>query len=127
LSGVVNLVYLVREVVELIRAHRVGEAISRMEQAERNRDAEDFRARQAVVHETNRALVEVKAGKEEVLNAIRALPPTERFDAEHGLLLIIDRVFDEEINRLRIKKRQHSRPRGRQPDGTRVTKRSSPR
>ena len=96
---------------ELIRAIKAGEleAAARLAEEARQRAAlADYEDRSKAVAQDARAMVQLKRQREEVRQAIDGLPADVRLDAEHRVVPIIWKTFDQEIARLRCRKRRNS-------------------
>jgi len=105
-----DVVLLVCDLVALIKAGEVEEAARRVGRAGRAHSAAAFTARQATLHEVNRALHAALRQREALLAAVDALPETERPFARMQIEEICAALLDYEIVRLRSEKRRLALP-----------------
>ncbi|HEY0094951.1 MAG TPA: hypothetical protein VGB96_11520 [Archangium sp.] len=102
---------LMRIVAAHLREKEEARAFEQLQRASQQAAlARHTRAAEAVTA-TNLALIETRQGLDQVLAEIQRLPPAERAGVEARLMPLVDRLFRDEIARLKSLKRQLANPR----------------
>jgi hypothetical protein len=97
--------------VALIEAQELEKAKQLAQRANQSARTYDFKSRQLAVHEVTRCLKEAQGQREKLLQAVEALPGTQKLFARAQVEAICRDLFDGEIAWLRTRKRQLSQPR----------------
>lgn len=97
------------DLIALVRAHELQAAIRKVNERLRAASAECFAANALAITEINRFIKAAELERERVLAEIGKLPSDERRHAALELKGLVDRLFSDEIARLRSRKRTLSR------------------
>ena len=106
-----DLLALGNQLVELIHSHELQAAAERVREAERLHIRANVDARRLQIDEINRALSSAKAVCERLRAAVEGLPPNERPFAKAQIKDVIEQHFTTEMNELRKRKKELSKPR----------------
>ncbi|QRK05279.1 hypothetical protein JQX13_34505 [Archangium violaceum] len=102
---------LMRLVAALIREREETRAFEQLQSARQQAALERYARAQEAIMATNLAVLEAQRGRDQVLAEIQRLPPAERAGVEARLMPLVDRVFHDELARLKSLKRQLANPR----------------
>ena len=108
---VTDLLALGNQLVELIHSHELQAAAERVREAERLHIRANVEARGLQIGEITRALSSAKAVCARLRAAVESLPPHERLFAKAQIEEVIERHFTTEMNELRKRKKELSKPR----------------
>ena len=106
-----DLLTLCNQLVELIHSHKLQAAAERVSEAERLHIRASAEARGLQIAEITRALSSAKAACMRIRAAVESLPPNERLFAKAQIEEVIEQHFTTEMNELRRRKQQLSKPR----------------
>ena len=99
-----------RLALEHARQHELAEARAAIQRARDASDATNFEGRSASILELNRALLEAKRAREEIVRSLRAIDGLDDVEREHVLVAPTVAVLDEQIAQLQARKSRWSRP-----------------
>jgi len=106
-----DLLALGKEIIGLVTAHELEAAAARVRDAERLHFQISAETRTRQVAEINWVLHAAKNVCERLTSAANGLPPHEKFFAEAQIKQVIERHLTAEMNELRKRKRELSKPR----------------
>lgn len=106
-----DLARLTADLVELLKAQELEEAVKLAGDARRLARADDLSARQLGVHEATLGLIEARRMRDQLLRQANAQPEAQRAYAREQLERICRELFDAQIAALQTRKRELSRPR----------------